>query len=142
MEEVSDNSIHDHQHSANRYAVIPTLSRLDADSNYTGKGVTMAFLDSGFYPHPDLVEPSNRILAYEDLADVNSLLPKTTELWHWHGTQTSVVAAGNGRLSEGIYRGLACDAQLVLVKVSDRGRIAEANIARGLEWILENAESY
>jgi len=63
-------------------------------------------------------------------------------LWQWHGTQTSVVAAGNGRLSEGIYRGLACDAQLVLVKVSDQGRITEASIARGLEWIIENRDRY
>ena len=140
--EVLDNSIHEHEHSANRFAVIPTTTRLDADSNYTGKGVTVAFLDSGFYPHPDLVEPSNRILAYHDLADVNSLLPKTSESWHWHGTQTSVVAAGNGRLSEGIYCGLACKAQLVLVKVSDQGRITEESIARGLEWIIENRERF
>jgi len=57
MGEVLDNSIHEHEHSANRFAVIPTLTRLDADSNYTGKGVTIAFLDSGFYPHPDLSNP-------------------------------------------------------------------------------------
>ena len=130
MGEVLDNSIHEHEHSANRFAVIPTLMRLDADTNYTGKGVTMAFLDSGFYPHPDLVEPTNRILAYKDLIDANTFMDSNTDdkPWQWHGTQTSVVAAGNGRLSEGTYRGLACDAQLVLAKVSDEGRITETSI--------------
>jgi serine protease AprX len=54
-----------------------------------------------------------------------------------------VVAAGNGRLSDGLYSGLAHDAQLVLVKVSDKkGRITEENIARGLKWIIENRERY
>jgi len=120
------------------------LARLDADPNYTGKGVTIAFLDSGFYPHPDLVEPTNRILAYKDLEDFNAeiLLSTAADTWQWHGTQTSVVASGNGRLSEGTYRGVACDAQVVLVKVSDQGRITEENIARGLEWIIENRERH
>jgi len=144
MERLLTTPLHEHQHALNRFAVIPTLTRLDADPNYAGKGVTMAFLDSGFYPHPDLIEPANRILVYKDLTDVNASLDSNApaESWQWHGTQTSVVAAGNGRLSDGIYRGLACDAQLVLVKVSDMGRITEESIARGLGWIIENRERY
>lgn len=144
MEEILATPTHEHQHAPNRFAVIPTLARLDADPNYTGKGVAIAFLDSGFYPHPDLVEPASRILAYKDLTDVSASLDSNAaaESWQWHGTQTSVTAAGNGRLSDGIYRGLACDSQLVLVKVSDKGRITEDNIARGLEWIIKNRERY
>lgn len=60
-------AVHDHYHSQNRFAVIPTHERLDADPNYNGAGVTIAFLDSGFYPHPDLVQPVNRILAFKDV---------------------------------------------------------------------------
>lgn len=135
---------HAHAHTPNRFAVIPTLTRLDADPNYTGKGVTIGFLDSGFYPHPDLVEPVNRVVAYKDLTDANARLDPNAaiESWQWHGTQTSVVAAGNGRLSDGTYRGLACNAELVLVKVSDQGRITEENIARGLQWVIRNRERY
>lgn len=134
----------DHQHSPNRFAVVPTHVRLDADSNYTGNGVTIAFLDSGFYPHPDLLEPESRILAYQDLAEGHtSLNPHDrVESWHWHGTQTSVAAAGNGTLSDGVYRGLAWEAQLVLIKASHRGRITEDNIARGIEWVIENRDRY
>ena len=142
MQQVSNE--HEHAHGPNRFAVIPTHTRLDADPNYTGKGVTIAFLDSGFYPHPDLVEPVNRIAAYKDLTDASARFDANAanESWQWHGTQTSVVAAGNGRLCDGVYRGLACNAALVLVKVSDRGRVTEENIARGLNWIIENRERY
>jgi serine protease AprX len=117
---------------------------LGADETRTGKGVTIAFLDSGFYPHPDLTEPANRIIDYIDVSNPAASLDPNREpnTWDWHGTQTSVVAAGNGHLSDGSYSGLASEASVVLVKVSDRGRITEDNIARGLRWVLENRSRY
>ncbi|HEX7333065.1 MAG TPA: S8 family serine peptidase [Pyrinomonadaceae bacterium] len=139
-----DSSTHNHQHTPNRFGVVPTAGRLNADPEYSGKGVTVAFLDSGFYPHPDLVTPMSRVVAYEDLSgerrDLFSSGP--VESWQWHGTQTSVAAAGNGQLSNGVYRGLAHEAELVLVKVSERGRITEENIARGIHWVIANRERY
>src|ERR671929_199409 len=80
----------------------------------------------------------------EDLAGERSSLLSTdsAESWQWHGTQTSVAAAGNGQLSNGVYRGLAHDSKLVLVKVSERGRITEENIAQGIQWIIANRERY
>lgn len=134
---------HDHTHSPNRFAVIPIVSRVDGDPALTGDGVTIAFLDSGFYPHPDLIEPTNRILKYVDIDRPGGLDPnRPPEGSDWHGTQTAVVAAGNGHLSGGIYRGIASGASLVLVKVGERGRITEASIARGLEWVIENRERH
>ena len=135
---------HKHQHSPNQFAVIPTEVRLKADTKHTGKGVTIAFLDSGFSSHPDLTTPSNRILAYADVSNEPKTLDSTFagKDWQWHGTQTSVVAAGNGHLSDGVYRGLASKSHLVLVKVSENGRITEDNIERGLQWILGNRERY
>jgi serine protease AprX len=136
-------SQHAHTHTLNRFAVIPTAQRLGAAREYTGRGVTIALLDSGFYPHPDLTEPHNRILAFEDLAQPGaSLRPDAPREWDWHGTQTSVAAAGNGHLSEGVYRGIASDARVVLVKASDQGRITEANIARGIEWVIAHQKRY
>jgi serine protease AprX len=55
---------------------------------------------------------------------------------------TSVVAAGNGHLSDGFYRGMAPDANVVLVKIGKSGHIPEENIQRGLEWILDNRERF
>ena len=139
-----DSSNHNHQHSPNGFAVIPTAVRLNANSEFTGKGVTLALLDSGFYPHPDLVTPETRVLAYEDLAGERRDLFATAppESWQWHGTQTSVVAAGTGELSNGVYRGLAYEANLVLVKASERGRITEERIAEGIRWVIANRERY
>lgn len=135
---------HHHSHAQSRFAVIPTLQRLNAHSTYTGKGITIAVLDSGFYPHPDLVEPQNRILAYHDVTNPKAELEfdQAPPAWSWHGTQTAVVAAGNGYLSEGIYRSLAADAPVVLVKVSEQGRISDENIARGLAWVIEHKDAY
>lgn len=133
-------SLHEHEHRPNRFAVIPTATRLNASSAYTGRGIRIAFIDSGFFPHDDLVKPVNRLIAYEDITgEVPSLenLDHTYE-WQWHGTQTSVVAAGNGYLSDGRYRGIASGAALVLVKVSEAGRITEKNIARGIQWVIDN----
>jgi serine protease AprX len=135
---------HDHTHAQNRFAVIPAAERLNALTEYTGKGITIAFLDSGFYPHADLTQPVNRIVAWADITNPNTALKSdVAPLSHdWHGTMTSVTACGNGFLSRGIYRGLASDARVVLVKVSEQGRITEANIARGVRWVIENRERY
>jgi serine protease AprX len=124
--------------------VLPTPLRMNADDRFTGRGVTMAFLDSGFYAHPDLIEPTNRIVAYHSIfasaGDETSL--QTTDVASWHGMMTSVVAAGNGHLSEGLYRGIASEAELVLVKIGKSGHIPEENIRQGLEWVLEHRKEF
>ena len=135
---------HDHSHGLNRFAVIPTADRLNVDPRFTGRGVTIAFLDSGFYQHPDLVEPSSRIAAFHDISgdEIATDAQRPVESWHWHGTQTTVAAVGNGHLCEGKYRSVASDARLVLVKVSKKGRISETNIAQGLRWVIKNRERF
>jgi serine protease AprX len=134
---------HNHSHGLNRFAVIPTAERLNVDPRFTGRGVTIAFLDSGFYRHPDLIAPRDRIAAFHDVSNEDSAATEgKVESWHWHGTQTTVAAAGNGYLSDGQYRGVASDARLVLVKVSRAGRISEEDIAQGLRWVIENRERF
>ncbi|HYX27914.1 MAG TPA: S8 family serine peptidase [Pyrinomonadaceae bacterium] len=124
--------------------VLPTPLRMEADERFRGRGVTMAFLDSGFYAHPELTEPANRIVAYHsifpDSDDPTSL--ETNDVASWHGMMTSVVAAGNGGLSDGFYRGIASEANLVLVKIGRTGRISEGQIQQGLEWVLANAAKF
>ena len=55
---------------------------------------------------------------------------------------TSVVAAGNGFLSDGFYRGIAPDCNVVLVKIGRTGHIPEPQIERGLKWIIAHREEY
>jgi serine protease AprX len=120
--------------------VLPIADRLKADAHLAGRGVTLAFLDSGFYAHPDLTTPRDRIVAYYDVT--NTEWRKDVLFGHdtsaWHGMMTSVVAAGNGSLSKGKYKGLAHEASLVLVKVGHAQRIRHDDIRRGLEWVTAN----
>ena len=124
--------------------VLPTPLRMDADERFTGRGVTMAFLDSGFYGHSDLTTPRNRILAYHSIFSANGdqTSLETNDVASWHGMMTSVVAAGSGALSDGFYRGIASEAGVVLVKIGRTGRISEDQIRQGLEWVLAHAEEY
>ena len=55
---------------------------------------------------------------------------------------TSVVACGNGWLSQGLYRGLASEANVVLVKVGSARRIKHDDIRRGLAWVTRHRERY
>src|SRR5436190_20102645 len=136
--------------TADDFIVIPTGLRLNADPRFTGKGVTICFIDSGFYPYPDLVATKNRIKRMVDLGqNENALcfgevrkdsfggLAEVSS--RWHGTMTSVICAGDGYLSKGLYKGIACEAELVLLKVQDpQEKITALNIARALKWVLEN----
>lgn len=117
---------------------------MDADERYTGRGVTVAFLDSGFYAHKDLIEPDNRILAYHNIFEPEEDVPalQKSDVASWHGMMTSVVAAGNGHLSDGFYRSIAPEANVVLVKIGKTGRIPESNIETGLRWVFENRDKY
>ncbi len=124
--------------------ILPTPLRVGADDRFTGRGITIAFVDSGFSPHPDLTEPTNRVLHYTSLPD-----PQTADVdYHtvtaasWHGTMTTVVAAGNGKLSGGVYRGIASEANLVLVKVGSSGRISSDDIREGIEWVIQHRHQY
>ena len=142
--------------SSDDFIILPTGLRLNADPRFTGKGVTICFIDSGFYPHPDLVAHKNRIKAIIDIPN-NKVLDVSSfgeGLKHeWHGTMTSVVCAGDGYLSNGLYKGIASDAQLVLLKVSGsspvgkalqegESHISDENIANALRWIADHHNEY
>ena len=45
--------------------------RMGASPDFSGRGIVVAFLDSGFFAHPDLTQPEDRILAYVDLTGGN-----------------------------------------------------------------------
>ena len=123
---------------------LPVPVRMDADERFTGRGITIAFLDSGFYAHKDLIEPKNRILAYHNIVNPTDDLTalQNSDVASWHGMMTSVVAAGNGHLSEGYYRSIASEANVVLVKIGKTGRIPEINIETGLRWVFANKDKY
>ncbi|HSQ64567.1 MAG TPA: S8 family serine peptidase [Polyangiaceae bacterium] len=120
------------------------VERLCPITRFAGRGVCIAFVDSGFYPHADLVQPRGRIRAY---VDVTREQPEPSELlsrksWSWHGTMTVCCAAGNGYLSGGRYRGLASESDVVLVKAKDEERdgILGSHVAAALRVPLRHRD--
>jgi minor extracellular serine protease Vpr len=117
----------------------------------TGRGVTVVIIDRGIdWRHPDFIRPDGRtrIRALLDMtgqygcgtgraslieyteAQINAALSGGPTIGErddvGHGTATAGAAAGNGRASNGLYRGIAPDADLLIVKA-----VAEAVPAHG-----------
>ncbi|AFK87593.1 MULTISPECIES: S8 family peptidase [Thermoanaerobacterium] len=114
-------------------------SREANDHGYTGKGVTIAFLDTGIYPHPDFTKPKNRIIAFHDIVNGK----KSPYDDNGHGTHVAGDAASSGYLSDGKYKGVAPEANIVSVKVLDsRGSGSTSDILSGMQWILDNKDKY
>lgn len=126
-----------------KITLMSTPERMQALPEFTGKGIVMVFVDSGFYEHPDL---GKRVLTYIDATTdrikeghrFNQPAP-----YSWHGQMTSVIAAGNGKMTGGKYRGIASNAELILIKVmTEDFQLKEGDILRGLRWILGNLTRY
>jgi len=133
--------------------VRPARAVLDLPPEATGRGVTIAVVDAGFYPHPDLTRPVNRIRLWADAAydpiRWGAYGPHELPRWpgwdrlaprQWHGLMCSALAAGNGWLSHGLFAGPACEADVVLVQVlQPDGRIGNTVLARALDWLARRA---
>lgn len=97
---------------------------------FTGKGVGVAIIDSGIYPHPDL---KDKITGWVDIAD-----GKTEPYDKFgHGTHVAGDVAGSGKMSAGRFRGIAPDANLIGVRITT---VAEA--IKALQWCIDNKEKY
>ena len=108
------------------------------ESGLTGKGVLVAVIDSGIdYFHPDFRNPDgttriglladqdrDRIYTREEInaaletgsrTSALALVPSTD--LSGHGTAVAAIAAGNGREGNGVYRGVAYESELMVVKL-------------------------
>lgn len=114
----------------------------------TGRGVTVAVLDSGLWEHPALANDTRgnpRILGrYDAIAN-----KAEAEVFDdsGHGTHmTSVIAhsgqvRGDNQSASGSFKGIAPDANLVAVKAfDDEGQGDFLDIVRGVQWIVDNRE--
>lgn len=103
----------------------------------SGKGVTVAVLDSGAMPHPDIADrlkifmdftKNHRMSAYDDCG---------------HGTHINGIIAGNGKLSGGQLHGIAPAAALVNIKILDhRGEGNADSMLYALQWVMEHRKEY
>jgi serine protease AprX len=105
---------------------------------WTGRGVTVAVLDSGVAPDADLVQPTNRLLATVNFAGSRSSADPGG-----HGTHVAGIVAGSGARSAGEYRGVAPEANVVDVRVlNDDGNGRVSSIVRGIGWVLAHRAQY
>ena len=95
----------------------------------TGRGVGIAMLDTGIFPHIDF---DNRIICFRDFLYGR----KQPYDDNGHGTHTAGIAAGSGIGSNGQYPGVAPGSQLIALKVLDRkGNGQKRDVLRALESV-------
>ena len=94
----------------------------------TGAGVTVAVLDTGISPMPDLIDHT---IPGPDLSGEDTFIDT-----YGHGTVMAGIIAGDGGDSNTLRRGVAPDARLVSVKVAGRnGAVDVSTVLAGLTWI-------
>lgn len=102
-----------------------------SDKSYTGKGVTVALIDTG--ADSDHEALAGKILAFKDF--VNNQTSAYDD--NGHGTHCASLIAGK------MGTGVAPGADLVVVKVMDRsGACYTSDALKALDWCLENKDLY
>ncbi|MEV8378862.1 S8 family peptidase [Kribbella sp. NPDC056861] len=95
-------------------------------AGFTGKGVTVAVLDTGIdATHPDLADRVVDARNFTDEAAGDSF---------GHGTHVASTIAGTGAASAGRYRGVAPDASLLDGKVCAADGCSTSAILAGMQW--------
>ena len=109
------------------------------NQGYLGKGITVAFLDTGIAPLKDFTIPTNRILYFKDFVN-NETTPYDD---NGHGTHVAGICAGNGMLSDGKYRGIAPLVNIVSLKtLNNKGSGNSSDVLAGIQWVIDNAKKY
>ena len=105
------------------------------NNQYTGAGVTVALVDTGVVPVPDL---ASRIVHALDLTGEADGLDR-----YGHGTHMAGIIAGTGAASGGTYSGVAPGANLVSIKVAGLDGSTDASVVMaGLQWAVTHRAQY
>ncbi len=112
------------------------LSKIWKEVGVTGKGITIAVLDTGIGKHPDL---KGKTLLFKDFVGKK----KYSYDDNGHGSHIGGIICGSGQMSGGKYIGVAPGASLVVGKVLDRmgGGKVDCTL-EGLQWILDIRKEY
>lgn len=106
------------------------------EKGITGKDTTICVIDTGIAQHPDV---KDRIIGFKDM--VNGKTEPYDD--QGHGTHCAGIVAGDGTSSEGKFKGVAPEANLVGVKVLDKnGSGAFSNVIKGIQWAVEHKDEF
>ena len=115
----------------------------------TGRGVTVAVIDSGLWEDPALVNDTKgrrRVLASYDA--ISNTVDAGVFDASGHGTHMTSVIAHSGAVTRagkptGTFKGVAPDVGLVSVKAFDvEGQGDFLDIVRAIQWVVDNREAY
>jgi len=113
--------------------------RFSQKMKLTGKGIGIALIDTGVYPHHDLINPYNRIKTFFDI--INGYKFPYDD--NGHGTFISGVLCGNGGLSKGIYKGMAEGAYLHCFKAfNSNGKGFVSDVLFAMESVINVAKDH
>jgi serine protease AprX len=112
----------------------------------TGKGVTVAIVDSGVdFTHPDLAPAMAANVKISPLGTAGPEpiegLPNTDNS-SGHGTHVAGDVAGRGTASGGTYKGSAPGASLVGIGTGEGLTVHSKGVLQAYDWILANHQKY
>jgi serine protease AprX len=115
------------------------------DLHVTGKGVTVAILDTGVdFLHPDLAPAMKANVKMVEYGEPTPIVPlegiPNSDTTSGHGTHVAGDVAARGTASGGVYRGPAFGADLVGIGVGDA--ISIFAVMEGFDWIVEHRQEY
>ncbi|MCA9796884.1 MAG: S8 family peptidase [Candidatus Eremiobacteraeota bacterium] len=121
-------------------AVKEVLTVQDAwDMGITGKGVGVAVIDTGVYPHPDL---GDRLVAFKDYVNGRDGVDNAYDD-NGHGSHCAGLVGGDGSKADGRFKGPAFEASIIGVKVLDGvGGGQMSNVVKGIQWAIKHKDDY
>ena len=108
------------------------------DLNYSGNNIKIGLVDSGVYPHTDLLSPNNKIEDFFDL--VNGFTHPYDD--NGHGTAMAGIICGSGTSSNNLYKGIATSSKIVCYKAFDKlGKGYASDILYSIESLIKISSS-
>ena len=127
------------------YVVERTNANLLHAQGITGRGVTIAFLDTGWWSqHATQTNVSGQNVVLQGYDAIGDTLGVGAPDDHYgHGTHVLSIATNSSVAEDGTFIGMAPDAARIIVRAFDQnGAGTYANTIRGMNWILNNAARY
>lgn len=104
-----------------------------------GTGIGIGLVDSGVFPHQDLLSPSNKIELFVDL--VNDLKYPYDD--NGHGTSIAGILCSSGISSNNMYTGICSRSKLFCYKAFDKlGKGFASNILYAIECLVNMSEEH
>jgi serine protease AprX len=112
---------------------------LGVQENLGNSESTIAYIDTGIFPHLDFTLKENRIIKFIDLINER----KNPYDDNGHGTFVAGAGSGNGTLSNGKYAGIAPNSKIISIKaLNNSGEASAIKILEAMQWVHDNFQKY